>query len=142
MVGPQVWNRHIHNSLANTRYNHTYRCINIGWALIVGVGQHGNDTDEDGLHRVNRQPTLFGLLVSPLVLSRIMKNGYAHIAILFNWVWSDNCVLMIMGGGRCGLTIGVPYLRDELHLWRSLWVLLGEYQVSLEITPFAESSYG
>ena len=42
--------------------------VHVGRALIVGVGQHGDDGDENGLHCVYRQPSLAGLLVSVPVI--------------------------------------------------------------------------
>lgn len=46
-----------------------YSCLNVGRALVVGAGQHGDDTDQDGLDRVDGRPALTGLLVSVLVLT-------------------------------------------------------------------------
>ena len=63
---------------------HPYRCIHIGWTLIVRVSQHGDDADEDGLHSVHWKPSLLCSLVTPLVLPRLMEDRNAHIAILVN----------------------------------------------------------
>lgn len=60
----------------------THRCVHVGWRVTVGVGQHGDDADHDGLHRVDGQPALLRLLVAKLVLSRLVENGDAHVSVL------------------------------------------------------------
>ncbi|UYV70208.1 UBE2G1 [Cordylochernes scorpioides] len=57
----------------------THRSINIGWGLIIGVCQHGDDRDEDGLHRMDGQPALRGLLIAKFVIPRLMEDGDAHV---------------------------------------------------------------
>lgn len=65
--------------------HYTNRSINIGRTLIIGISQHGNDTYENGLHCMHRQPPLRSFLIAPLVISWLMQYWYAHITILFNW---------------------------------------------------------
>ena len=43
--------------------------VHVGRALVVGVGEHGDDGDEDGLHCVDRQPPLTRLLVPVSVIA-------------------------------------------------------------------------
>ena len=76
----------------HTDIDWSYGSVNVGRALIVGVGQHGDDTDENGLHRVNGQPPLLWFLVAPLVLSRLVQYGYTHIAVLLHWGLYTICV--------------------------------------------------
>ena len=59
-----------------------YSCIHIGRRVSIGVGQHGDDADHDGLHSVNGQPALLWLLVAIFVLSGLMQDRDAHVAIL------------------------------------------------------------
>ena len=86
--------------------------VDVGGRLVVGVRQHGDDGDEDGLHRVDGQPALVGLLVAPPVVARLVKDGDANVAVL--------------------LDVGVPDVGDHLQLGRPQRVLLREGQVALE----------
>ena len=43
--------------------------VHVGRRLVVGVGQHRDDRDQDRLHGVDRQPPLGRLLVAPLVVA-------------------------------------------------------------------------
>ena len=55
--------------------------------------------------------------------NRLVKCGIREKLGSENWHLVD----------KIGYTIRVPDLCDELHLWRSLWILLWEHQVCLEI---------
>jgi hypothetical protein len=61
-----------------------FRSFEIGRGFIVRIGEHGDDTDEDGLHRVDGQPPLVGLLITPFIVARGMKDGDADFAILID----------------------------------------------------------
>ena len=43
--------------------------VDVRRALVVGVGEHRDDRDEDRLDGVNGQPALAGLLVAPSVIA-------------------------------------------------------------------------
>lgn len=58
--------------------------VHVCGALIVRVGEHRYNRDHDSLYCVNGQPPFTGLLIAPLVISWLVKNGYAHITIFFN----------------------------------------------------------
>lgn len=47
----------------------TYCGFNVGGTLVVGAGQHRDDTDQDGLDSVDWGPTFARLLVTVLVLT-------------------------------------------------------------------------
>jgi hypothetical protein len=47
----------------------TYCGLNIGRALVVGAGQHRDDTDQNSFNSVNWRPTLACLFVSVLVFT-------------------------------------------------------------------------
>ncbi len=46
-----------------------YRGFDVGRRLVVGVGKHGDNADEDGLDSVNGRPPLAGLLVTILIIA-------------------------------------------------------------------------
>ena len=56
--------------------------VHVGWGLVVGVCEHGDDRDEYRLHGVDGQPALGGLLVAPAVVAGLVKDGDAHVAVL------------------------------------------------------------
>lgn len=47
----------------------TYSGLNVGGTLVVGAGQHRDDTDQDGLDGVDWRPTLARLLITVFVLA-------------------------------------------------------------------------
>lgn len=96
--------------------------VHVGRALVVGVGQHGDDGDQDGLHGVDRQPALARLLVTVPVISWLVKNRDANFAVLIN-IW-------------------VPNLGENLELWGLEGVLPREQKVTLEETAFVEGIRG
>lgn len=63
----------------------TYSCIHIGRRVSVGVCQHGDNTDHDGLYCVDWQPALLRLLVAVFVLARFVQDGDADVAIFGHW---------------------------------------------------------
>ncbi len=60
------------------------RCIDICWRLVVGIGQHRNDTQRNRGHCMDRKPSLRRTFVSIRILPRWMKNGDAHSPIRIN----------------------------------------------------------
>lgn len=53
----------------------TYCGLNVGGTLVVGTGQHRDDTDQDGLNGMDWGPALARLLVTVLVLTwRMLLN--------------------------------------------------------------------
>lgn len=65
-------------------FSWTYSSIHIGRTLVIRVSQHGDDTEQNGLHCVYREPALLGLLVPPLVFPRLVQNRDTHITILLH----------------------------------------------------------
>lgn len=63
----------------------THRRVYVGRRVTVGVSQHGDDADHDGLHRVDGQPALLRLLIAKLVLTRLVENRDAHVSVLGHW---------------------------------------------------------
>lgn len=80
--------------------------VHIGRRLVIGIGQHGDDREQYGLHGVYGQPAFLGLLVAPLIVAGLVQYGDADIAVLLN--------------------IRMPDLGDEFHAWRPQWVLFGK----------------
>ena len=52
----------------------------IGGTLIVGLGEHAHDADEDLLHGLDRRPALGGLLVVVWVVTGRVEDGDADEA--------------------------------------------------------------
>ena len=61
-----------------------YRGVDVCGGLVVGVCEHGDDTEDDGGHGVDGQPSLAGFLVAPLVFARCMQNRDAHVPVDVN----------------------------------------------------------
>lgn len=96
--------------------------VHIGGGLVVRIGQHGDNREEDRLHGVHRQPALLGLFIAPLVIPRLVEDRDAHVAGLVD--------------------IRMPDLSDELHARRTQRILLGEDEVGLEAATFVEGVRG
>lgn len=62
----------------------THRGVHVGWRVAVGVCQHGDDADHDGLDRVDGQPALLWLLVAKLIFPRLVENRDANVSVLCN----------------------------------------------------------
>jgi len=96
------------------------RCINIRrairWRRVDA--QKGDDADKNRLNSVDRQPSLRCILVSPLVLTRGVKDGNADIAI--------------------GVNVGVPHGSDKPHRWWHERILERERQSCLEDASLIE----
>lgn len=102
----------------------THRRVHVSRRVAVGVGQHGDDADHDGLHRVDGQPALLRLLVAKLVLARLVEDGDAHVSVLGHWEEEEPD----LKHGFCSHVVrtasGSPQRwrgRTEPHLHRPLW---------------------
>lgn len=95
--------------------------VHIGRRLVVGIGQHRNDRDQNRFDSVHRQPALGGLLVAPLIIAGLVQNADADVSVL--------------------LDIRMPDLSDELHARRPQWVFLREEQVSFEEAALAARTF-
>merc|ERR1719347_91071 len=76
----------------------------------------------DSLHRVNRQPSLTGLLVSISVITWLMKDGDTDFAVLIN--------------------VRVPHLCEDPHHRGPQGVLFGEQKVTFEEASFVQCVRG
>mmetsp|Transcript_31325 Transcript_31325/g.78807 ORF Transcript_31325/g.78807 Transcript_31325/m.78807 type:complete len:275 (-) Transcript_31325:172-996(-) len=89
------------------------RGVEVGGGLVGGVGEHGDDADDNGLDRVDGVPAHGRALLGVCrVLARLMQDRDAHVAV--------------------GVHVGVPDRGDKLHLGRPVRVSLGEYQLAVE----------
>lgn len=108
----------------------TDRRVHIGRWLVVGVGQHRDHWDQDGLDRMHWKPTFGGFLVAVLVVTRLVKNRYTDVTILVDCgTKSENSVLAVTGH-----TVRVPYFGDELHFGRTQGIVFREAEVGLKET--------
>ena len=97
--------------------------VDVGGTLVVGVGQHGNDGDEDLLDAQDRTPPLLGRLLGVHgVLTGWVEDGDANLAILVD--------------------VGVPHFRRELHLRGHVGKVLGKFEVGLEEASLVQRAVG
>eukprot|EP00011_Vannellida_sp_DIVA3-517-6-12_P005492 CAMPEP_0114621128 /NCGR_PEP_ID=MMETSP0168-20121206/9074_1 /TAXON_ID=95228 ORGANISM="Vannella sp., Strain DIVA3 517/6/12" /NCGR_SAMPLE_ID=MMETSP0168 /ASSEMBLY_ACC=CAM_ASM_000044 /LENGTH=451 /DNA_ID=CAMNT_0001832327 /DNA_START=9 /DNA_END=1362 /DNA_ORIENTATION=+ len=86
-----------------------HRGVDVGAALVVGLGQHGHHRDQDLLHRLHRRPPLCAALVLRRILARRMQDRNAHFARRVH--------------------VGVPHVAGEGHGGRREGVVCGEDQL-------------
>lgn len=95
----------------------TYSCIHIGRRVSVRVCQHGDNTEHDGLYCMDWQPALLRLLIAVLVLTRLVQNGDADIAIFCHWQQTRHRDTFVNeSNARSDTTLFVEKLRKSNHL--------------------------
>jgi hypothetical protein len=87
--------------------------LDVGWALVVGLGQHAHDGDEDFLHRLDGAPPLRRVLVVVGIVAGRVQDRDAHEAA------GVDCVCVRVGAA---VSKGIGFL-----VWEG-WMLLSAVQ--------------
>ena len=62
----------------------TYGSIHVRWRIRIWFVEQANHADQNGFDTVHRQPTFAGLFVAKIIVTRLVQNRNANVAVLID----------------------------------------------------------